>query len=224
MADQVAIQGVALETASFPDWDGWFAREYTERLGGRYATTHAALNVLWNRYWHVARNGGECGGPTIVETGCARLEGDWSAGMSTFILAHFCSVMGGRLFSVDHSRRNVRVARDLVAKFNSTTFVVGDSLRVLPRLLRRLHRCDLLFLDSMDCPPDGDARPAQLHQLSEWRAAEPFLAEGTVLLLDDNAYSNGGKTLLTKTELREHEDWLHLLDADQSLWLKLPAK
>jgi hypothetical protein len=85
------------------------------------------------------------------------------------------------------------------------------------------QKIDLLYLDSLDCPSD-DKNPTQLaasqkHQLSEIETAFDKLHDNTVVLLDDNHLTNGGKTRLSKLFLQE-KGFTEMMSWTQSLWAK----
>jgi predicted O-methyltransferase YrrM len=186
--------------------DGWFDH-YRLKLGERYPTFKVALNLLL-----------QFGGKHIVETGTMRLPGNWYFdGCSTYLFAEFADRYGCHLWTCDLDERTIAQARAWTTTFDQRiTYVCRDSIAFLSDFADTI---DLLYLDSMDCPPEGDASAAQEHNLRELLAAMPHLSRRAIVLLDDNAYPNGGKSRLSKAYLRD-AGWLCLLDSRQSLWLR----
>jgi hypothetical protein len=186
--------------------DGWF-EQYRLKLAERFCTAKVALNLFL-----------QFGGRTIVETGSMRSPWNWYyEGCSTYLFGEFADRYGGHLWTCDVDERVIERARAATLPFESRiTYVCRDSVEFLTDFAERI---DLLYLDSMDCPPEGDATEAQQHNLRELTAALPHLSPRAIVLLDDNAFPNGGKTRLSKACLLE-AGWLCLLDSRQSLWLK----
>ena len=180
----------------------------------KWFTFKTALNLLLQR-----------NGKLIVETGTMRLHDDPGGG-STLLFGAFCARYGMRLITVDINPLNLKVAIDETKEFSQhISFYYSDSVDFLKKFNRRI---DLLYLDSLDCPVEGDATEAQVHNLNEFKAAEPKMPIGSLLLMDDNNFPNGGKPKLTKAFLVEtqspvaHSDgysrWHCILDWGQSLW------
>jgi len=192
------------------DFDSWFHRRYFLKPKKRYWPFKIALNILLQR-----------GGKRIVETGCVRQKNDWGGGMSTLIFAAFCHRYGKKLYSVDIDPEAIATATKVTELFrNNIEFKCQDSVEYLKKFP---HEIDLLYLDSMDCDvrPEADNRAAQEHQLAELNAAWANLHVRSIVLLDDNNFINGGKTILTKEALRQ-SGWLELLTWKCSLWIKGP--
>ena len=93
-----------------------------------------------------------------------------------------------------------------------------DSVKFLKEFNQKI---DLLYLDSLDCPlPPEDATEAQTHNLNELKATYDKLHEGSIILIDDNNFENGGKTRLSKQFLLQTGQWLCVLDYGQTLWIR----
>jgi Methyltransferase domain len=188
---------------------GWFDRTYGARLGRRCLTMKAALGLVL-----------QGGGRTIVETGSVRTPegaevGWFGDGCSTVVFGAVAARYGLHLWTVDADPEATATARRRVGDVEHVTYVTADA----PRWLAGFDRpIDLLYLDSLDCPEEGDATEAQAHQRRELLAALPRLTRQGVVLLDDNAFANGGKTRLAKASLAR-AGWRCLLDDAQSLWL-----
>jgi hypothetical protein len=156
-----------------------------------------------------------------VETGTARSRNDFAgAGMATLTLGHFCKRYGKPLWTVDIRPEAIAISKRVTAKLQDViTYVTGDSVEFLAAFPEQI---DLLYLDSMDCPPhDSDPeglRSSQNHQLHELQAAWDKLHDRTIILLDDNDFANGGKTVLTNQFLDE-QGWTCLMADKQALWV-----
>lgn len=194
----------------FLELDSWFDQEFKERSGSRYPTFRVALNLLYQN----ASN------PFIVETGTVRMADDWGAGYSTFIFGRFLKTLGrGEIVTIDISQDNIKVCQSVTESFKEhIRYVVDDSLEALKRIDKPI---DLLYLDSLDTPigDSEDAVPAQEHNLKEFKLVEHLLHDKSIVLIDDNAFANGGKAKLTKKYLKE-KGWRVLLNGHQSLWIK----
>ncbi len=217
----------------------WFDNLYRTKLDGRYPTMKAALNLL-EQLTPVPS--------IIVETGVARMEDDWGAGMSTLLFAEYCDNQNGYLYSVDNSEENCRFATNLTSKFTKVTIICEDSVKYLKGFEISI---DLLYLDSMDYPygdllnlyggreelseairilsemPQDEVLrlhgdlilPAQEHCLAELKAGLPLMTDKGVILLDDNNLPGGGKPRLAKEWLAK-KGWTCVMDYQQSLWIK----
>jgi glycosyltransferase involved in cell wall biosynthesis/predicted O-methyltransferase YrrM len=188
-----------------PEMD-YFKQEYALKLKHRYKTFLRALDML-------ARSPN---GKVIVETGTMRTKGRFQAdGGSTYLFGEFASKLGGRVHSVDISSSALANAKEQTTSFSEfISFHEGDSIDFLHRFEDAIG---LLYLDSLDCI-DAE-RASQEHQLHELRAAWQHLQPGAIVLLDDNAVGDGGKTRLSKQYL-EKQGAECLVDAYQSLWIK----
>jgi hypothetical protein len=193
-------------TREFVYVGSWFDH-YRLKLGARYDTFRVALNLLL-----------QFGGRHIVETGSLRRPGNWYYdGCSTYLFGEFADHYGAHLWTCDLDERVIDIARGATAVFEPRiTYVCRDSVTFLESFADTI---DLLYLDSLDCPDDGDASIPQAHSLRELQAAIPNLSDRALVLLDDNAHANGGKTRQAKEFLLD-AGWLCLLDSRQSLWLR----
>jgi hypothetical protein len=174
----------------------------------KYPTFKAALNLF-------LQNNGQI----IVETGTQRLKDD-PGGSSTTLFGAFCKKYGTKLFTVDVDPANMKVSKDCTKAFKDfISYVLMDSVKFLKEFPQKI---DLLYLDSLDCPlPPSDATEAQTHNLNELKAAYPKLHKGSIILIDDNVFSNGGKTRLSKQFLLKSQEWYCILDDGQTLWVKV---
>jgi hypothetical protein len=191
---------------NFIEHDGWFDTNYELFLRGRYPSFRIALNLLFLLPYH-----------NIVETGSVCRLNDTGSGYSTYIFGDFLAHYGGHLTTIDLDPAVTDACRVITKRFEKNiTCVTGNSLDVLKSLTKPV---DLLYLDSMDVPEDGDATPGQEHALREFKTVEHLLHGKSIVLLDDNRMTNGGKTQLLKQYLRERE-WRELFDSHQSLWIR----
>ena len=155
--------------------------------------------------------------PLIVETGCLRLPDDWGGGMSTLVYAKYIARHGGHLITIDYSEVNLDVCKEITKDYAQyITYVHADSLAYLPTITDKI---DMLYLDSMDVDPVGDATAPQEHNLKEFKYAERNLNDRAVILLDDANFPNGGKVAKTNEYLHE-QGYLLLAQRQQALWLK----
>lgn len=195
----------------FVSWQSDFTARYRDRLGDRFPTMKIALNLFLQHH-----------GTTIVETGTLRwtesLVHGWDGdGNATWVFGEVLETFGGHLWTCDvdpvataESREGTRPFADCI------THVTEDSVAFLEHFDRPI---DLLYLDSLDCPRDGDATAAQAHNLRELQAALPTLRPDAVVLIDDNALPNGGKARASKRHLADC-DWTCLYDARQTVWVR----
>jgi predicted O-methyltransferase YrrM len=190
---------------NFLESDSWFDEMFREKSSRRFSTFRVALNLLYQQPNH-----------RIVETGTTRMVDDYGAGYSTYIFGQFVKRYGGHIITIDIEPRNMDVCRMITDEFHDQiTYVIDDSLRSLPLITEKI---DLLYLDSLDLPLEGDASEAQTHNLKEFKLVEHLLHEKSIVLIDDNDF-NGGKPLLTKKYLKER-GWRVLLNEQQSLWIR----
>jgi len=173
----------------------------------KYVTFKAALNLF-------LQNNGQI----IVETGTQRLKDD-PGGSSTTLFGAFCKRHGKKLFTVDINPLNMKVSKECTEEYkNSINYVLIDSVKFLREFNQKI---DLLYLDSLDCPlPPLDATEAQTQNLNELKAAYDKLHKGSIILIDDNNFENGGKSRLSKKFLLETGEWQCILDHGQTLWMR----
>jgi len=168
----------------FVFWDSKFEEKYKDKLKERFMTFKLALNLFlqWN-------------GRVIVETGSQRsLKGGWEGDSnSTMVFGDYLSRYPGHLWTCDKESEVIETAKQRTRPFSQNiTYVAEDSLKFLQRFTKTI---DLLYLDSLDCPREGDARKAQEHTLKELQLSLPKLSVSGIVLLDDNWYKNGAKPL-----------------------------
>lgn len=183
----------------------WHKDKHYSRSQNRAESFSEAIRLLYAR--------SEC--PHIVETGTVRLKDDYGAGYSTVIFAECVSIFGGKLTTIDNSALHMDISRSLTTGWKDfIDYIVMDSVEALMDIVKPI---DLLYLDSMDCPIDGDATLSQQHNLRELLAARHALLTSSMVLIDDVGFSNGGKAKLTHEKLLK-ENWKRLYQGQQSLW------
>ena len=154
-----------------------FDAEFAGRLRLRSETFRKAFEILEamgkSRY-------------SIVETGCARAEGNWHGdGQSTILFDRFVNHWDGQVHTVDVD--NEACARLRARVSGKVTVTCADSVAYLGELQRSGDLgIDLLYLDSHDLDW-RNSHPAALHHLHELCAAMPLLASGTLVVVDDTA-------------------------------------
>jgi hypothetical protein len=198
----------------FLQWRDWFSVKYRFLVGEavRYFSMKTALNILHQR-----------GGMNIVETGTIRAENDFSGGgNSTYLFGDYAQHYDKKFWTVDILPEAIELSKKITEGFNShTTFVLSDSILFLKTFPEKI---DLLYLDSMDCPitdvpGSRELLASQRHQRYEIEAAWDKLHDKSVVLLDDNDFTNGGKCPLT-IDFLESKGWINLINDKQSLWIK----
>ena len=190
----------------FLEYNSWFDEMFRDKLALRYPTFKIALNLLYQNK-----------GLNIIETGTVRQLDDYGAGYSTFVFGEYVKRHGGHITTIDIDENNMDICKMVTKDYwNQIDYVVEDSLTALTKLKDKI---DLLYLDSLDTPIEGDASEAQNHNLKEFKLVEHLLTDKTIVLLDDNSFENGGKTRLTKQYLKE-KGWRLVLNSQQSLWIK----
>lgn len=196
----------------FVYWLDWWTVKYRFLIGEgvRYPSMKMALNLFHQR-----------NGKNIIETGTTRALNDFGgAGMATIFLGDYANNYDKRLYTVDILPVAIALSKSLTLEFkDNITYVTDDSLHFLKDFPEKI---DLLYLDSYDYPIDENPEEAlvsQTHQLNEFKAAEDKLTDQSIVILDDNAWPNGGKCKLTKVYLIE-KGWECLWDDFQSVWIR----
>ena len=186
----------------------WYVENYKDKSSFRFETFRLALKNIYERVEF----------PLIFETGTVRVENDFGGGYSTYIFGECISLFGGKLITVDNNSTNIETSKRLTKNFASNiTYILDDSLRVIENYNEKI---DLLYLDSFDCPIEGDASESQNHNLKEFKLAEHKLKENSIIIIDDVNFSNGGKARLTH-EYLENNKYKLIYSNQQSLWVKL---
>lgn len=185
----------------------WFYDHFEGLLACRAPTQRAALGIV-NQF---------TSSPLILETGTIRRHNDWGAGMSTLLYGWYAKEFGGRVITVDIDEENIRVCKEVTHMFSDyITYVATDSLKYLANFKEKI---DLLYLDSMDTPVEGDASESQQHNLNEFILAESLLNDKAVIVIDDVGLPNGGKGAKTHEYLISR-GYLWIAVGQQSVWIK----
>jgi hypothetical protein len=126
---------------------------------------------------------------TMVETGCARLEGNWAGdGQSTVIFDKYISTRDQEsvCYTVDISSTSVSECKKLVSPRIQIT--QDDSVHYLAGLTRELGRSgkviDFLYLDSFDVDFTY-WYPSAIHHLKELAAAMRCIGAEALVVVDD---------------------------------------
>lgn len=150
--------------------------EYAGKLGVRAETFRRVFEILEamdkTRY-------------AVVETGCARIEGNWEGdGQSTLLFDRFVNHWGGVVQTVDIDQEACTRLRGRVS--DKVVVNCSDSVTYLGKHSHDGNLdIDLLYLDSFDLDW-RNPHPAALHHLQELCAAMPLLASGTLVVVDDS--------------------------------------
>jgi len=185
----------------------WYEENYKNKSSCRFETFKLTLKNIYERFDE----------PLIFETGTLRLENDFGGGYSTYIFGECVSLFGGKLITVDINPNNIEISKRITKPFEKyITYITDDSLNTIKNFNGEI---DLLYLDSYDCPIEGDASESQKHNLTEFKLAENKLKEKSIILIDDVNFSNGGKAKLTHEYLKSNNYKL-LKEFQQSVWEK----
>lgn len=122
----------------------------------------------------------------IIETGTVRTPNNWKDGNSGFLFAEFVKLHGGFVKSVDIDCAAVDRANKFIDQ-DYYSSVCSDSVLWLSSL-NDLSDVDLFYLDSYDVKWMDDT-PSANHHLSEFKVIEPYLTPGTIVAIDDNAFT-----------------------------------
>jgi predicted O-methyltransferase YrrM len=133
--------------------------------------------------------------PLIVETGCARISGNWAGdGMSTVIFDQFINDYSGELHTIDINSTNLAMAQSLVS--SRAQLHCADSVAFLWTLNKQFRQAnryiDLLYLDSYDYEPNNPY-PSMVHHIKEMAAIIDRMRPGSMLAVDDNMGSGASR-------------------------------
>lgn len=192
----------------FKQIEKWYIENYKNKSGRRFETFRLALKNIYEKVEF----------PLIFETGTLRLKNDFGAGYSTYIFGECVSLFGGKLITVDNNPRHIEISKKLTQSFaDNITYILDDSLNYIKNFNGKI---DLLYLDSYDCPIEGDASESQKHNLNEFLLVESKLHDESLILIDDVDFVNGGKARMTH-EYLEKSGYMLIYKEQQSLWNKL---
>jgi len=156
----------------------------------------------------------------LVETGTARLglKGAKSNGASTLIFTTWAKTNHALLHSVDISSESIAAARHEVENQGLNSYVIWHQQDSLAFLADFEEAVDFLYLDSYDYhKQDTEIQIAsQQHHLAEFKAIEPRLHRGSLVMIDDCDLPNGGKGKLVIRYMLER-GWTILIDDYQVL-------
>jgi len=139
----------------------------------------------------------KCKNPLIVETGCARVNGDLGGdGQSSILFDNYICEHGGDFVTVDLDYKNTAFCRR-ATQSPRTTVITQDSVEYLKELNLHMEKAnqwiDLLYLDSMDAPVDNPKvlEKSAEHHLKELLAIMPSVRHGGLIVVDDNWQVDG---------------------------------
>jgi len=159
-------------------WD-WFNTEAGPKLSAREVSFRKMFTYL-----------DSFDGPiTIVETGCARIAGNWQGdGQSSVLFDHYLKF--GHAESTAHAIDLDPKATELCKGLVSARVQVhtGDSVAVLPRVAKEVQasgrKINLLYLDSYDVDWDHPT-PSAVHHLKEMVSIVGAIDAQTLVVVDD---------------------------------------
>ena len=134
----------------------------------------------------------ERGARTLVETGTARdgATNFYGDGGSTVLFGNWAYDRKAILSTVDISEQAIERAKDAtVAWASHIDYFVSDSVAFLENFGKKI---DFLYLDSFDYDI-ANPTPSQEHHLREIKAAEKWLHEKSIVMIDDCDLPFGGK-------------------------------
>ena len=159
-----------------------FNREYYFKLGKRRDTFQKVFEYLESLNKE---------NPTILETGIARKEDNWSGdGMSTLMFDKYINDKGGHFTSIDIDPNNVNFAKSKVS--SKSNLICSDSVIKLHEISRdkTYPMIDVLYLDSYDVDFNNPI-PSCFHHMKELLAIFPKIQKGTLIIVDDNLNGKG---------------------------------
>lgn len=126
----------------------------------------------------------------VVETGTLRNPGNWKDGQSAKLFTEFVEYHDGSVRSVDIDPQACAAARQALVS-DKFTVSCSDSVSWLQGQ-PDLDKVSLFYLDSWDVKWHNDSASAE-HHLKEFQAIEPFLRSGSLVAIDDNAWTLQGQ-------------------------------
>jgi predicted O-methyltransferase YrrM len=137
----------------------------------------------------------------IVETGTARIEGNWGGdGQSTLIWDWLAERLPVRVKSVDINPEFVEIARKQV---KHTEVICANSLNMLSGLSDvDLYDMTLLYLDSFDWHP-SIALDSMFHHMAELATVWAKLPRGCLVVVDDRHSDTQGKHFMVQVFMEQ---------------------
>jgi predicted O-methyltransferase YrrM len=187
--------------------------ERYEKLGKRrFDTFSQAIKLAFKRKAKI-----------IVETGTVRIAGNWGDGLSTVIFGDYCQRVGGRLWTCDISKKNIKISKRVTKGYKEyINYIVSDSVQFLQSFP---HQIDFLYLDSLDTRRNLETKSkkrevykAQQHNLNEFQVIEHRLHKDSIVFIDD-FFPKVGKPLYTVPYMQEN-GWKLLTEKNQALLVR----
>jgi hypothetical protein len=141
--------------------------------------------------------------PTIIETGTARIEGNWHGdGQSTLVWDWFAQNNSAAVLSIDLVQESVDIAKRQVTHVEC---VQGDSIQTLNKWASEMPgliaSTRLLYLDSFDWSPELQLESAG-HHLCELTTVWAKLPSGCLIMVDDRHSPTQGKHVMVDGFMR----------------------
>ena len=125
----------------------------------------------------------------IVETGCLRINNNYSDGQSTLLFDKYTQFRGksSKVYTVDIDANATKVCSQNVS--DNVSITTGDSVKYLNNLSKEFIKNNtdvaLFYLDSFDCDWKSPEQSAQ-HHLKELVSIKKILNEQTLVVVDDS--------------------------------------
>ncbi|MCK4815409.1 hypothetical protein KA005_06540 [bacterium] len=164
-----------------------YNREYATNLSQRTQTFRTMFGYLLaqnkNSYY-------------IVETGTVRntdteIRKRMRDGYSTVLFSEFVKIHKGNVLSIDISKENCDISKDLCNNPKQVDIITADSVEYLWKYTPP-YPIDLLYLDSFDLDTN-DPHPSAFHHMKEFLAIERHLQNGALIVIDDHVDDKIGK-------------------------------
>jgi len=104
------------------------------------------------------------------------------------------------LHSFEIDQENIKTAKKICKDFHGITFHLGDSLKMLPKVLQEVKppQIHVAYLDSVN---NAD------HIFNEFEIVEPYLKSGSILVVDDITCESCKKGKKILSYLKAKEEW-----------------
>jgi hypothetical protein len=129
--------------------------------------------------------------PWIVETGTARITGNWGGdGQSTLVWDWVSEHLQKKVLSID---MNLEAVNNASAQTKNVKYICADSVQTLNNLdADVVQNIGLLYLDSFDWAPEIHL-DSSFHHMAELAAVWRYLPSGCLIVVDDRHSPEQGK-------------------------------